>query len=56
LTVEMPACGKHGKAMKPFPTLPTVLGNRCGYFTHSHRLDDDGIYLSPSTAGEEIRG
>jgi hypothetical protein len=45
LTVEMPVSGKHGKAMKPFPTLPTALGNSCGYFTHSHRLDDDGIYF-----------
>jgi hypothetical protein len=44
-TVEMPVCGKHGKAMKllPFPSLPTALGNSCGYFTHSHRLDYDGI-------------
>jgi hypothetical protein len=41
----MPVRGKHGKAMKPFPTLPTALGNRCGYFTHSHRLDYDGIYF-----------
>ena len=56
LAVEMPVCGKHGKAMKPFPTLPTALENRSGDFSHSHRLDDDGIYLSPSPAGEEIRG
>jgi hypothetical protein len=55
LTVEMPVCGKHGKAMKPFRTLPTALENRSGDFSHSHRLDDDGIYLSPTTAGEEIR-
>jgi hypothetical protein len=55
LTVEMPVCGKHGKAMKPFPTLPTALENRSGDFSHSHSLDD-GIYLSPSLAGEEIRG
>ena len=26
--------------MKPFPSLPTVLGNRtCSDFTHSHRID-----------------
>jgi hypothetical protein len=26
--------------MKPFPSLPTVLGNRkCSDFTHSHRTD-----------------
>jgi hypothetical protein len=56
LAVEMPVCGKHGKAMKPFPTLPTALENRCGDFSHSHRHDYDGIYLSPSPAGEEIRG
>jgi hypothetical protein len=56
LTVEMPACGKRGKAMKPFPTLPTALENRSGDFSHFHRLDDAGIYLSPSPAGEEIRG
>jgi hypothetical protein len=42
----MPACGKHGKAMKRFPTLPTALENRSGDFSHFHRLDDDGIYLS----------
>jgi hypothetical protein len=56
LTVEKPVRGKHEKAMKPLSTLPTALGNLCGDFTHFHRLDDDGIYLSPSTAGEEIRG
>ena len=44
-TMEMPVCGKHEKAMKRFPTLPTVLGNRCGYFSHSHRRDYDGIYF-----------
>jgi hypothetical protein len=54
-TVEMPVCGKHEKAMKPFPTLPTALENRSGDFSHSHRLDD-GIYMSPCPAGEEIRG
>ena len=27
--------------IKPFPSLPTVLGNRkCSDFTHSHRTDD----------------
>ena len=41
LTVEMPVCGKHGKAMKPFPTLITALGNCCADFTHSHRHDYD---------------
>ena len=51
LTVEMPVCGKHGKPMKPFPTLPTALENRSGDFTHSNSHDDDGIYLSPSPAG-----
>jgi hypothetical protein len=45
LTVEMPVSGKREKAMKPLPTLPTALGNSCGYFTHSHRLDDDGIFI-----------
>jgi hypothetical protein len=30
LTVEMLACGKHGKAMKPFPTLPTALESPAG--------------------------
>jgi hypothetical protein len=56
LTVEMPVGGKHGKAMKPFRTLPTALENRSDDFSHSHRLDDDGIYLSPSPACEEIPG
>jgi hypothetical protein len=51
LAVEMPVCGKHGKAMKPFPTLPTALGNRRSDFTHSNSHDDDGIFLSPSPAG-----
>jgi hypothetical protein len=56
-TVEMPVCGKHGKAMKRFPTLPTVLGNRCGYFTHSHRRDYDGIYFQvPPVKRYEGRG
>jgi len=55
LTVEMPVRGKHEKAMKPFPTLPTALGNSSGHFSHSHRLDYDGIYFSiPS--GLETRG
>jgi hypothetical protein len=47
LAVEMPAGGKHEKAMKllPFPSLPTALGNSGGNFTHSHRLDDDGMYF-----------
>jgi hypothetical protein len=56
LAVEMPVCGKHGKAMKPFPTFPIALENRCGDLSHFHSLDDAGIYLSPSPAGEEIRG
>ena len=43
LAVEMPVCGKHGKAMKAFPTLPTALENRCGDFSHSHLHDYDGI-------------
>jgi hypothetical protein len=32
---------KGWETMKPFPTLPTALGNSRGYFTHSHRHDDD---------------
>jgi hypothetical protein len=56
LTVEMPVCGKHGKAMNPFPTLPTVLGNRCGDFTHSHRLDDDGVYFCQAPLVKKYEG
>jgi hypothetical protein len=55
-TMEMPVCGKHGKAIEPFPTLPTVLGNRCGDFTHFHRLDDDGVYFCQASLVKKYEG
>ena len=34
--------------MKPFPSLPTGLGNRtCSDFTHSHRTDDYFLLEGP---------
>ncbi|MBB5060895.1 hypothetical protein HDF16_005631 [Granulicella aggregans] len=34
--------------IKPFPSLPTVLGNRkCSDFTHSHRTDYYELFKGP---------